>query len=329
MQLDWSNEQLTDEMVISKIDALMQNSENNQSITSINVSCNAITNLNFIDVLQSHNLVSNLRILNISSNTITTLRLSHLSTLMTLDCSRNPVRDIEMHHLQSLKSIDLRNCEIDDMCFIQLLQSGLSLRHLRLSKNQITDLGIQAVIRDKKLEKLFLETLMTLDLKDNNTQYANLTQIRDLLEVKLPNLSKNALNKLPSLNNSQISSRSGSIRENAETLLDNIFNTSQKGVLKKNYPQALAAVMLGNSHELVQKAADLCHGNCISGLCAALYVGVHAQPDLEEQIAFGFARKVNTIFCRDIKPGVGKTCRERCKIVLEISQKKIDEQNVK
>ncbi|CAL6083801.1 Conserved_hypothetical protein [Hexamita inflata] len=352
MQIDWSRQELTSEQLEAKLQQFL---DSEQMLMSLNLSDNLISDLSpLYRVLQSQYVCNTLKILNLSTNKLSHVNIKKLPGLFSLDLSYNEnIHDVSFEEVPSLKMIDLRFCAIDDVSLLNIMQSSIKPKNLRLQGNKITDLGIQTLIDNKFLHEKLLN-LTSLELKNTLTQkYFQINQI--VKELPQQNKPKQVL--APIGNDSRHSSArsvSGALGQiKKKTIndyleqLDKVHNEAiQKQQLSKEmdkqlqenqqaqeiveqtYPQSLVETLVGNKYKIFREVPEMC---AQAHVCVALTVGVKLQNDLEEAIAYGFARKVGTIFCKD-KKGSQYDCRQRCGIVLSLIQKKIsdlDEQQQK
>ncbi|CAL6106824.1 Conserved_hypothetical protein [Hexamita inflata] len=297
----------------------------NKGITNINLSGNKLMSIEFLSKFVEQGALPQLKILNISQNMIQFMSIHNISGLITLDVSSNPISEFQLHHLPALKSIDARDCNINDVAFMQLLEQPTKPRHIRLAGNKVTDIGVNQVVRNPALLPVLNEFLTTLDLKQNQTQYQTLLQVKALLPVNRKPSS--SVTKLPALNNSRANSRNPSAKNAQMDTKDlvKLMNSLQQE-FNLNWPQALAATMLGRDHLLVQQAKDMDEGRCKSKICSCLVIGIKCQTDLEEQACQGFARKVGTVFCKHFKSGNNVDCKGRAEATLQVIQKRIEKQ---
>lgn len=81
--------------------------------------------------------------------------------------------------------------------------------------------------------------------------------------------------------------------------------------------------LVGTKYKIYGHVVQLCANRHV---CAAMVAGCRIQNDVEEQIAFGFARRFGTVYCK-YRQGGQHSCRDRCAFVLQVIQQKTSELN--
>lgn len=73
------------------------------------------------------------------------------------------------------------------------------------------------------------------------------------------------------------------------------FSGAGSGAEDHEYPQALVEILVGDKYKIYNQVPHICSN---ANVCAAVVAGCKVQMDMEEIIAFGFARKFGTVFCK-------------------------------
>ena len=112
----------------------IQNLEGIQAFTNLNVLDVGSNQLTTLDLSMNTNLQS----LNCNSNSLTTINLSGLTQLHTLDCSQNQLTTLNLSNLTSLHYLD---CGYNQLTSLNLTAAG-ALDSLECSNNQLTSLDV-------------------------------------------------------------------------------------------------------------------------------------------------------------------------------------------
>ena len=206
MQVDLSKQSLTNEQFQEKVNELI---EKQQPLMSINVSDNEISNpWGIQQLLQQPFVQKHLKILSFANNKIKSLTVHNVHGLFSLDLSYcAELEQLDFDNLPNLKTLDLRFTKVGDNCFLNIIQQT-NVKQLRLTGTQISDAGVESVIKQKELHQK-LRYMSALELKNTNCKkYLQINQI--LREIDGDNAPK-ARVALPALqrpasNTSRVSS---------------------------------------------------------------------------------------------------------------------------
>ncbi|XP_056619812.1 nephrocan-like [Triplophysa dalaica] len=179
-----------------------------QSLIHLNLDRNQIQSLRNRDMYQMHNLVTQ----GVSFNKLISVDWSlRLPSLSVCELAGNKLRELPGSLGSKLENLDCRQNNIQEVTYQQL--AGMNqLKHLFLENNTIRNFEAGAFRNCMQLSNLALEqnllsaipnglpeTLVRLDLKENNIDTIHERELRPLRKLQVLNLRNNKLSSLPAL----------------------------------------------------------------------------------------------------------------------------------